>query len=192
MTNPEPKERQPESVGKSANGGQPSVLFQRLYAELKELAERELRHERPGHTLQPTALVHEAFAKLSGERRIEWKDRNHFLAEAAIAMRRILVDHARAANADKRTAGTRRVTLDENTPALIDPQDPSTIDLDEALNELAQIDARQANTVTLRYFGGCTKEETASVLGVSTSTVANDWVIARAWLRSRLATLARG
>lgn len=172
--------------------GAEQALFDELYGELRRIAERELRSEPRGHTLQPTALVHEAFAKLRGARHARWANRAHFLAEAAIAMRRILVDHARAKLAGRRGGGRGRVDLDRDALSFIEPDDPVILDIDLALTELATLHERQARTVVLRYFGGCTKGEVATILGVSHSTVSNDWDSARAWLRMRLATLDAG
>ncbi|MBC7771183.1 MAG: RNA polymerase subunit sigma-70 [Pyrinomonadaceae bacterium] len=176
----------------SSNSAASASLFDILYAELHRIAHRELSKEDHGHTLQTTALVHEAFAKLETTQHARWNNKSHFLAEAAIAMRRILVDHARAKLTDKRGGGWGRTELDENTPCFVTPGDPKILDLDHALTDLAVLDARQAQTVTLRYFGGCTKDETAAILGVSLGTVSNDWNAARAWLRMRLADLDTG
>ena len=157
-----------------------------VYDELRSLADRSLRHERSGHTLSGTALVHEAYLKLVDQRQVRWQDRAHFFAVAAQLMRRILVDHARRHGAHKRGGGEPRLSLDEAdapTPAapLVD-----WLALDRALDRLAALDERQARTVELRFFGGLTIEETAEVLQVSPATVKNDWSLARGWLYREL------
>lgn len=162
-------------------------LMQYVYNDLRRRASAYLRNERPGHSLETTGLVHEAFIKLHDKREIEWDDRNHFFAVAAQAMRRILVDHARARQRDKRGGKGDDLPLDEAR------QVPATggsrvdlIALDEALDLLATFDERQARIVELKYFGGMTLDETADVIGVSRVTVRRDWQIARAWLRHQL------
>jgi RNA polymerase sigma-70 factor (ECF subfamily) len=159
-----------------------------VYDELRSIAARHMRRERPGHTLQATALVHDAFLKLVDQTRVEWQDRAHFFAIASQAMRRILVDHARARAAGKRGAGAERVSTDD-TVVLGDqhPLSPEElISLDTALEELAVVDAGQARIVELRYFGGLTIEETAEAVGISPATMKREWSLARAWLRRRL------
>ena len=163
--------------------------FERLMplvtGELRRLARAHLRRERRDHTLQPTALVNEAYLRLVNVDRIQWRDRTHFFAFASRVMRRILVDHARAHRAAKRTAW--RVTpVADAGPA--DRHDVDLIALDEALDELASMDARQARLVELRFFAGLTIDETADVLGVGSATVTRDWATARAWLYRRLKT----
>jgi RNA polymerase sigma factor (TIGR02999 family) len=152
-----------------------------VYEELRRLAARSIRNQPPGHTLQPTALVHEAYLKLAeGPERL-WRDRTHFLATAATAMRHILVDHARARDAEKRGGGWRRITLDDRLGA----QPGADIDLlclDEALEKLAALDGRKARVIELRFFAGLSIEETAEALEVSHMTVSNDWRFARAWI----------
>jgi len=152
-----------------------------VYGELKRLAERSLRRERSGHTLQPTAVVHEAFLKLVDQQRVEWKSRAHFFAIASQAMRRLLVDHARARRAEKRGGYATRVVLDEATRAT-PPVDLDLLALDDALDRLSSLDAGQARVVELRFFGGLTVEETAEVVGASAATVKRDWRSAKAWL----------
>lgn len=161
-------------------------LFHYVYDELRRRASVYLRNEREGHTLQTTALVHEAYLKLVDKDGIEWEDRNHFFAVAATAMRRILVDYARKRKREKRGGKYEDLPLDESR--YISPKDKSVdlIELDEALNELAEFDARQMKIVELKYFGGMTLDETAEVLSVSRVTVKRDWKIARTWLRQRL------
>ncbi len=157
-----------------------------VYDELHGIAIRALRGERSDHTLQPTALVHEAYLKLVDQRRVEWKDRAHFLAVAAQAMRRILVDHARRHRALKRGASAVRVPVDD-----IELPDARAgvefDDLDTALTDLARLEPRPAQVVELRFFGGLSIEETAEVLGISPATVKRDWMAARAWLHRELA-----
>jgi RNA polymerase sigma factor (TIGR02999 family) len=147
-----------------------------------------MRRERPGHTLQPTALVHDAFLKLVDQTRVDWQDRAHFFAVASQAMRRILVDHARARAADKRGAGAEHVPADETV--VLGDQPPlgpeDLLALDAALRELAAHDRQQASVVELRYFGGLTIEETAEALRMSPATVKREWSMARAWLHRRL------
>jgi RNA polymerase sigma factor (TIGR02999 family) len=157
-----------------------------MYGELKAMAAAQLRQERSDHTLNPTALVHEAFLKLVDQRGNTWQNRSHFMAVAAQAMRRVLVDHARRRVARKR-GRQHLVTLD---PDLASPGAGSSAEVlavDEALDRLATVDARQAHLVELRYFVGLSIEETAEVLGVSPATVKRDWALARAWLHRELA-----
>jgi RNA polymerase sigma factor (TIGR02999 family) len=164
-------------------------LMPLVYDELRALAERSLRHERSGHTLQGTALVHEAYLKLVDQRQVRWQDRAHFFAVAAQLMRRILVDHARRHGAAKRGSGQPRHPLDEaDAPAAAAPL-VDWLALDCALDRLAALDERQARTVELRFFGGLTIEETAEVLQVSQATVKNDWSLARGWLYRELQRL---
>jgi RNA polymerase sigma factor (TIGR02999 family) len=152
-----------------------------VYSELRRLAGRYLRKERPDHTLQSTALVHEAFIRLVDQREVKWQNRAHFFGVAAQMIRRILVDHARGRHASKRGSGAPKLSLDE---ALATPErkDLDLIALDDALNSLAKIDPQQARIVELRFFTGLTVEETAEVLGISPATVKRDWVTAKAWL----------
>lgn len=162
-----------------------SRLIPLVYDELRRLARRYMRHERPDHTLQATALVHEAYVRLAGEKEIAWQNRAHFFGVAANLMRRILVDHARAKLAKKRGGSDQQVSLDD--ALLVDLVSPKHfLDLDEALERLAQRDPRQSRIVELRYFGGLTEAETAEVLGISPRTVKRDWTVARAWLFKEL------
>ena len=156
-----------------------------VYNELHALAERYLRRESGGHTLQPTALVHEAYVKLVDQHRVSWQGRTHFLAVGAQAMRRILVDHARIKNAAKRGGGGQRIGLQEHLK-LSNQRSEDLVAVDEALNKLSQIDARQATIVEMRFFGGMTVAEVAEVLGVSRRTVEAEWTMVRAWLRREL------
>ncbi len=171
------------------NGRQEALdqLLPRIYAELRRLASSYLRRERPDHTLQPTALVHEAFLKLVDQRAVRWQNRAHFFGIAAQAMRRILVDHARAHAADKRGAGERAVSLDEVSVAIGAP-DIDVLALDEALTRLAALDLQQSRVVELRFFGGLTLEETAQVLNISPATVGREWTLAKAWLYAELSS----
>ena len=145
-----------------------------------------MRGERTGHTLQPTALVHEAWIEVVGDDCPVFNGRTHFLAVASIAMRRLLVDHARGRGREKRGGGWRRVTLDERLPDQGQPFDVDALSLHEALEELEQLDERQARVIELRFFGGLSIPETAEVLGIGTTTVQVDWSMARAWLTLRL------
>jgi RNA polymerase sigma factor (TIGR02999 family) len=159
-------------------------LMEAVYGELRRLARGYLRRERPGHSLSPTALVHEAYLKLVDQRRVQWQNRVHFFAIAAHMMRRILVDHARAHGAGKRDAGTK-VPMEDVDVGTAAPE-VDVLALDAALDKLARIDARQSQLVELRFFGGLTVEETATVLGVAPITVKRDWALARAWLFRQL------
>ena len=161
------------------------TLVPLLYEELRGLAATYLRDEKPCHTLQPTALVHEAFLRLADRRSLDLNDRGPFRAAAAQAMRRILVDHARRKNAEKRGGDRKRVSLDEGL-GISDAGEVDLLALHEALEGLAEFDARQARVVELRFFGGQGEEETAETLGVSLRTVQGDWRMARAWLREAL------
>ena len=155
-----------------------------VHSELRRLAARSLRAERAGHSLQPTELVHEAFLRLFGSG-LELADRRHFFALAARTMRRVLVDHARSRRRQKRGSGDVAVTLDEAlTPSLERPE--ALIQLDEALERLTALDARQAEVVELHYFGGLTYDEAASAVGVSPATVKRELRSARAWLKREL------
>jgi len=156
-----------------------------VYREMKRVAARYLRDERPGHTLQPTALAHEAYLRLVGRDTPHWENRAHFLGVAARAMRQILVDHARRRRALKRGGGQPITVLDE--ALLVGGDHPIAFDdLDQALQDLARLSERQSRVVELRYFGGLTIEETGEVLGVSPVTVKRDWATARAWLYREL------
>jgi RNA polymerase sigma-70 factor (ECF subfamily) len=154
-----------------------------VYDELLRLARRQMRDERAGHTLEPTALVHEAYARLA-DADLSLEDRRHFFAVASRAMRRILVDHARARGARKRGADPSRVTLDESIPAPGKSLD--VLELDEALGRLAALDDRKARAVELHYFGGLSYEEIAGILGISPATVDRDLRFAKAWLHGAL------
>jgi RNA polymerase sigma factor (TIGR02999 family) len=167
-------------------------VFPLVYGELRRLAASAFRRERQGHVLQPTALVHEAFLRLVVQQRARVDSRAHFLALAAKAMRRILVDHARRRHSAKRGAGVPTLTLLESAGGTDDGLAPDTLDIHRALEELALIQARQARLIELRYFGGLTMEEAADVLQVSLATVERDWTAGRLWLRRRLQTRSAG
>ena len=169
--------------------GDPGTLMPLVYDELRRLAASYIRNEKPGQTLQGTALVHEAFVRLSAEKGQPWKNRTHFLAIAALSMRQILVQRARARHAEKRGGEQERITLDDSLLAGHAEPGPGGVDvvaLDAALERLAAFDAQQAKIVELRYFGGMTVEETAEALDISPATVKRHWTIARAWLRKEL------
>jgi RNA polymerase sigma factor (TIGR02999 family) len=161
-------------------------LAELLYPELRQIASRLMRRERSSHTLQPTAIVHEAFLRLVDARAITWQDRAHFLAIAARVMRRVLVEHARRRNSVKRGRGVEHLTLSEELlPGTGTP--PGLLVIDDVLTRLAAIDARGAQVAELRIFGGLTVRETAEQLGVSPRTVDTDWTTARLWLARELA-----
>ena len=166
-------------------------LLPAVYAELHRQAARAMRREANEHTLQATALVHEAYLRLVDQRRIVWRNRAQFFGVAAQTMRRILVDHARKQHADKRGGGMQQITLsDANQPAAADSGNSVDIlALHDALDRLAALDPEQARLVELRYFGGLNIEETADALDVSPATVKREWAVARAWLRRELSAL---
>lgn len=161
------------------------ALVPLVYHELRNRAAGYLRHERADHTLQATALVHEAFLRLAGQDRVAWQNRGHFYGVAAQMMRRILVDHARERRAAKRPNASLRTDLDDRIPAVDQPE--HVLALDEALNELSTLDPRQGQIVELRYFGGLSEHEVADVLSVSRATVTREWRRARSWLYHRMA-----
>jgi RNA polymerase sigma factor (TIGR02999 family) len=161
-----------------------------LYDELRRLAGHFLREERPGHTLQATALVHEAYLKLAGQR-AGFENRAQFMAVAAQAMRRILVDYARQRVAAKRGGGIALTELDVATVGATAEQSQELLAIDEALEKLAAMDAQQGRVVEMRYFGGLTVEETASALGISPRTVKREWAMAKAWLRVEISSWDR-
>jgi RNA polymerase sigma factor (TIGR02999 family) len=156
-------------------------LMPLVYAELRRRAAAYLRRERRDHTLQPTALVHEAYLRLVGQRREPWRNRAQFFGVASQAMRWILVDRARARKMAKRSGRWTRITLDDAGP-VSRPRDVDVLDLDTALTRLAEFDPRKSHIAELRFFGGLSLEETADVLGLSVATVKRDWQAARAWL----------
>jgi len=163
-------------------------LLPLVYNELRELAANALRRERPNHTLQPTALVHEAFLRLIDQTHAEYKSRTHFFAIGAEAIRRVLVDHARRHGAEKRGGGWLKVTMEHAVEKESSPRDnaPELLRLDDALTKLAALDERQSKVVELRFFGGLSVEETAAMLDVSPRTVEGDWRMAKAWLRREM------
>lgn len=169
----------------SGDAAATNELVPLVYDELRRLAAQHLSRERPDHTLQPTALVHEAYLRLVGSRDVTWENRAHFFGAAAIAIRRILTDHARARGSAKRGGGVGRTRLDEVSIAAPEAG-VDLISLDEALDRLAATDPQMAKVVELRFFGGMSAEETAFALGISPSTVARDWQFARVWLRREL------
>jgi RNA polymerase sigma factor (TIGR02999 family) len=164
-------------------------LLPLVYDRLRALAARYMRGERRDHTLQPTALVHEAYVRLVDRTRVDWQGKTHFFAVAATQMRRVLAEHARSKRADKRGGGARKVTLDDphaaTTGGFVD-----VLALDEALGKLSRISPRQSRVVELRFLAGLSIEETAHVLDVSIGTVKGDWRVARAWLARELASYA--
>ena len=157
-----------------------------VYDELRRIAARYVSRERPGQTLQATALVNEAFVQLAAERARAFQNRTHFLAIAARSMRQILIQRARARGAAKRGGAPQRVTLDEGRAGVTTPDSIDVEALDEALTRLAALDPEQAKIVELRYFGGLTVEEAADALDISPATVKRHWTIARAWLKKEL------
>jgi len=177
-----------ELVERATRGDAPALeaLMPLVYAELRRLAAHYLKGERPGQTLQPTALVHEAYLKLLKDRPERWQNRAHFCAIAAHSMRQVLIERARARDALKRGGGQPRVTFDEGLPAAAAERPIDVIALDDALERLAALDPHQARIVELRYFGGLSIEETADALGISPATVKRHWAVARAWLAKEL------
>ncbi len=160
-------------------------IIPRVYTELRRLAHLYMVREQPGHILQTTALINEAYLRLTHAGKIEWQNRAHFFAVSAGLMRRILVEFARARGSQKRRAQSPRISFEESF--MISPKnDPDLIAVDDALNSLAEVDARQAKVVELRFFGGLSEEETAEVLGVSRLTVIRDWKSAKLWLLHEL------
>jgi RNA polymerase sigma factor (TIGR02999 family) len=184
-------EPQPEEVTRLLrdwrNGNRDALdqLMPLVYDELRRLARRHMRHQAPGHTLQTTAVVNEAYLRLIDQPGIDWQDRAHFFAVAAQAMRYLLVDHARSQHAAKRGGAAQHMELDE--VAVIAPErSAEMLALDEALGRLAALDPRQGQIVELRYFGGLSLEETAEVMGISSITVRREWGKAKAWLYREL------
>ena len=175
----------------AGDDGALNELMPIVYGELRRQARRALRHEAEGHTLQPTALVHEAYLRLIDQRRAHWESRTQFFAVAAQVMRRILVDHARARRRSKRGGGAAQITLTDvaGTDGSTDDAGATTVDtldLDEALTRFTALDPAKARLVELRYFAGLSIPESAAALGVSPATVGREWAVARAWLRREL------
>jgi RNA polymerase sigma-70 factor, ECF subfamily len=163
-------------------------LMPLVYDELRRQAQRFIRKERSGHTLQTTALIHEAYIKLIGNDQVDWQNRAHFFAIASQAMRRILVDHARTRHREKRGGAAEDLPIDDAIQISTPQKSVDLIALDEALERLSLVDPRQAMVVEMRYFGGLTNDETAGVLGISNATVRNDWTMAKAWLHGQIAS----
>jgi RNA polymerase sigma factor (TIGR02999 family) len=174
---------------KAGDGAAESRLLELVYPQLRRIARNYLSRERTGHTLQPTALVNEAYLQLVGQLEKDWQNRSHFYAVAAQLMRRILVDHARQRKAAKRDGNRQRVELTDALAISGDRLD-EILAIDEALKRLAEFDLRGAKVVEMRFFGGMTEEEAAEVLGVATRTVKRDWNAAKAWLHGELASRA--
>ena len=175
------------------SGGDPNALeriVMLVYPELRKIAHRCLKGERPGHTLQATELVSEAYLRFVDIQRMEWHDRAHFFAVGARIMRRILVDHARSKGYSKRGGGARRVDLNEALVVSGD-MDPTLIRMDDALTQLATFDPRKAQIVEMRYFGGLNASDIASLLGVSPQTVNRDWSLAKSWLAREMSNEER-
>lgn len=161
-------------------------LFEVVYRQLRTMAAAQMRNERPGHTLQPSALVSEAYLRLLGRTDVSWENRAHFFSTAAGTMRRILIDHARARRAQKRDGALQRVDLDTVPALFADADAERLLAVDDALQMLADWDARQATVVNLKFFAGLSTEEIAAALNISERTVKRDWRMARAWLLTRL------
>src|SRR5215469_501199 len=175
---------------KAWSGGDQDALGEltsRVYLELRQMAAKYMRKERSGDTLQATALVHEVFLRLVEVDNVTWQDRAHFFAVSANMMRRILVDRARAKNMSKRGNGAVHVNFDEALEVASGSRSREMVAIDDALNELAEIDPRKAKVIELRFFGGLSVEETAEVLKISPQSVMRDWKMARAWLLAELA-----
>jgi len=175
-----------QQIGKG-NENAPDELLAVVYEELRRLAYGYMQKERSDHTLQPTALVHEAFIQLVGWENVTWQNRAHFFAVAARIMRQVLIEHARQKNSLKRGGGWQKIVLDE---AISFPtqggKEFDLLEINDAINDLAEFDERQARIVELRFFGGLTYEETAHALDISLKTVQREWTLAKAWLRRRL------
>ena len=163
------------------NSAAVDVLLPLIYDELRKLAASYLRRERPDHTLEPTALVHEAYMRMVDQTQVNWQNRAHFFGVAAQMMRRILVDHARAHNAEKRGQDFQKLSLDENIDKAVE-RSSELIALDDALHALFEMDEQKGRIVELRFFGGLSIDETAEVIGVSAPTVKRQWRMAKAWL----------
>ncbi len=163
------------------------LLMPLVYDQMRQIAQRLLRRESPGHTLQPTALVNEAFLRLAGKNNIDWQGKTHFFAIGATVMRRILVDHARGKKTQKRGGEQCRIPLSDEL-CVSTRNDEDVLAIEEALEKLEDLDARQAKVVELRFYGGLTVDQVAEALGVSKRTVESDWTMVRAWLRRELSS----
>ncbi len=161
------------------------ALMPRVYLELHRLAMTRMKSERPGHTLQATALVHEVYLRMCRSNEIKWQDRGHFFRVAATMMRRILVDHARQHGATKRNGGAAMLSLDDAIVVSVD-QSAEALEVDELLNQLAVLSPRQAQVVEMKFYGGLSEQEIAESLGITARTVRRDWLMARAWLHEQL------
>jgi RNA polymerase sigma-70 factor (ECF subfamily) len=168
------------------NEGASDELMPLVYEELRMQASRYLRRERKGHTLQTTALIHEAYLKLVNQHEVNWQNRSHFFGIAAKAMKRILVDYARARHREKRGGQAENIPLEDANAAVSLQKSREIIALDEALRHLSKFDPRQAEIVELRYFGGFSIDETADSLGISPATVKREWASAKAWLKREI------
>ena len=169
----------------SGNRSAESELIPLVYDELHRIAARYMHHERPDHTLQATAVVHEAYLKLVKQQKVSWQSKAHFLAVAATLMRRVLLDYARSHGRERRGGARHPLPLDEDR-VFSGQRSDELIELDQALSRLGKADQRQSQVVELRYFGGLTVEETAAVLGISPKTVKREWSVARAWLHREI------
>jgi len=187
VPDPSPPGRVTELLLELSGGNRTVVdeLIPFLYAELRRIASAQLRAERPGHTLQATALVHEAYLKLVDQRQVNWQIRAHFFGVAAQVMRRILMDYAKGRAREKRGGDVRKTSLDEALAVSYD-RAYELVEIDQALGRLEALDRRQAQVVEMRFFGGLSVEETAEALGVSAPTVKREWAMARAWLHREL------
>jgi RNA polymerase sigma-70 factor, ECF subfamily len=189
MTDPAPDTTRITQLLLAVSDGRQDALDQLVplvYDDLRRLAARQMRRERAGHSLQPTALVHEAYVRLVDQRHVKWRNRAHFFGVAAGLMRRILVDHARARLAEKRGGGLQRVTLAGEELAAEDPRRIDVLALHESLERMGAFSPRQERIVELRYFGGLSNKEAAEMLGISEATLVREWTIAKAWLRADL------
>jgi RNA polymerase sigma-70 factor, ECF subfamily len=188
MLEPQPGSTITVLLAKARSGDSSALanVFPLIYDELRRLARQQLQREPDGHTLSPTALVHEAYMRLIDYSRMEWAGRAHFLAVAATAMRRILVDHARGHRSVKRGGMLRRVSIDDVELGTEDRAE-LLVAIDDALDRLKELDARQAQVVECRFFGGMTEEETVTALGISVRTAKRDWAKAKSWLHREIA-----
>ena len=189
MSEQPPNSSVTELLAKARSGDSSALanVFPLIYEELRRLAQIQLQREPDGHTLSPTALVHEAYMRLIDYSRMEWNGRSHFMAVAATAMRRILVEHARGHRSLKRGGALQRVSI-ESVQVATEERAELLIAVDEALNRLKEIDPRQAQVVECRFFGGMTEEETAEALGIGLRTAKRDWAKAKVWLHKEIIT----